>query len=112
MDINYFLLLKGKYRDILDHIDSILSDLDDTCDLIDECQDKSLNMMFQPETNKEFFIERRIHFESLKHICHQSIQNVCLHEYVTDLIDMTPDESKSISYCRLCDKSLHCFENR
>ena len=32
----------------------------------------------------------------------QHVYNICSHEMETDFIDITPDKSKMISYCRIC----------
>ena len=32
----------------------------------------------------------------------QHIYNICNHEMETDYIDITPDKSKMISYCKIC----------
>lgn len=33
------------------------------------------------------------------------ISNECKHEYIYDLIDITPDRSQTIQYCRKCNKT-------
>jgi hypothetical protein len=38
----------------------------------------------------------------------EKMQTLCKHEYVEDLIDITPDKSQTIYYCKHC---LHCKEN-
>jgi hypothetical protein len=41
----------------------------------------------------------------LKHIDEQ-IKNKCQHNYVTDYIDIDPDNSMKICYCSICEKEL------
>jgi hypothetical protein len=41
----------------------------------------------------------------LKHIDEQ-IKNKCQHNYVTDDIDIDPDNSIRIQYCSICEKGL------
>jgi hypothetical protein len=38
-----------------------------------------------------------------KNIIDDKINNICIHEWVEDYIDITPDRSQYISYCRLCE---------
>lgn len=38
-----------------------------------------------------------------KNIIDNKINNSCAHEWVTDLIDITPDKSQYICYCRFCE---------
>jgi len=35
----------------------------------------------------------------------KTIDNCCNHEWIEDLIDLTPEKSKTIIYCRLCEVS-------
>jgi len=102
MDINYFLLLRGKYNTILNQINYIIENLDDICELDAE---KLLNNNFDSEQNKDFFIDRKNNFLYLRDLCTQYIQNLCNHEFETDTIDINPDESRTISYCTFCDKT-------
>jgi hypothetical protein len=118
MDINYFLLMRGKYNSILDHLDSIIDAFDETREFNSEYvtnEDIAFNIIFSPEANKSFFLERKKHILYLKNLCNEYIKNICNHEFIQDLIDINPDESKSISYCKFCEMnspSLSSFENR
>jgi hypothetical protein len=38
---------------------------------------------------------------ALKH-CDQYLINHCPHQYITDLIDIDPEKSQTICYCKLC----------
>lgn len=112
MDINYFLLLRSKYNTILCHMDSIIDEFDDT---INFSEDNSLNKIFNHELNNSFFVEKKNHILYLKNLCNQYIQNLCNHEFESDTIDITPDESKTISYCKFCEMNeptLSSFENK
>jgi hypothetical protein len=117
MDINYFLLLRRKYSSILSYIDSIIDDFDEMHKFTKEYvtnKETNFSVILSPQENKEFFIERKNHILNLKKICNQYIQNLCNHEFETDTIDINPDESKTISYCKFCemnDPSLSSFEN-
>jgi hypothetical protein len=106
MDINYFLLMRGKYNNILSYIDSIIHNFDETREFTEEYvtnKDKEFFLIFSPEVNKAFFIERKNHILHLKNLCNQYIQSLCNHEFETDTIDINPDESKTISYCKFCE---------
>jgi len=100
MDINYFLLLRGKYTTILSYIDSIIDEFD-TCK---EClTNDTFDTLFNSEENKHFFVERKNHILQLKDLCNTNIQNICIHEFIEDVIDIDPDVSKTISYCKFCE---------
>jgi hypothetical protein len=94
MDINYFLLMRGRYNNILSHIDSIIDEFDEI---------EKLNAEYLCHDNKQFFIERKKHILYLKNLCNEYIQNMCNHEFETDTIDINPDESRTISYCKICE---------
>jgi hypothetical protein len=96
MDINYFLLMINKYDTILDHINCIL-DIFDTTDIL--TNDK----IYNSEKNKIFFIERKNDILYLKELCKININKLCRHEFIVDSIDITPDKSKTISYCKFCE---------
>jgi hypothetical protein len=38
-----------------------------------------------------------------KNIVEDNLQNICNHEWVEDEIDINPDNSQKITYCRLCE---------
>ena len=107
MDINYFLLLKNKYNNILQNINSIIDDCDDISDYTEEYvldSDKALYMIFNPNLTKNKFIENKKVIEQMKNICIQYIDSTCCHEFIEDQIDITPDKSKTIRYCKFCEE--------
>ena len=114
MDINYFLLLRGKYNSMLSNI----NDMIETCIEIDEYNnefltnnDRGLYILFNSDANKKQFIERKKHVQNLKNICNQYIHSLCNHEFVKDDIDIDPDRSKTISYCNLCELNEEQYLN-
>ena len=40
-----------------------------------------------------------------KNIIEHKLNNICKHEWIDDHIDIGPDSSQSITYCRLCEIS-------
>jgi hypothetical protein len=108
MDINYFLLLKNKYNNILTNLETIIEDCDDIRCYTDEyvsSNNKSLYMVFNPHLTKAKFIENKKYVEQLKNTCIQCINSNCNHEFIEDVIDISPDRSKTIRYCRFCEES-------
>ena len=108
MDINYFLLLRGKYNSMLSNINNMI----ETCVEIDEYtdeyvsnNDRALYIIFNSHANKKNFLEKKQEIQNLKNICNQYIHSLCNHEFVKDDIDIDPDRSKTIIYCQLCDLS-------
>ena len=59
-----------------------------------------LNELPQYENTSKLYLENY-----LKHIDEQ-IKQKCQHNYVTDDIDIDPDNSMRIYYCSICEKGL------
>ena len=107
MDINYFLFNIRKYNIILDHIDSINDELDElNIDNINELNIDNINENTEMYSIKDIyndFIKLKKNILHLKNVCKKNIQKICKHDFVTDLIDINPDESRSITYCKICE---------
>ena len=108
MDINYFLLLKRKYNSML----SNLNDIVEICKEIDEHNeeyitnnDKVLYILFNSDANRKIFVEKKKEVQCFTNLCNQYIHSLCKHEFIKDDIDIDPDKSMTISYCRLCELS-------
>jgi hypothetical protein len=64
MDINYFLLLQKKYKEMLENIDIIIEDFNEINDLTNEyvsSMDKSLHIIFDTEIHKKCFLEKYLY---------------------------------------------------
>ena len=59
-----------------------------------------LNNLPKYENTSKLYLEN-----FLKHIDEQ-IKNKCQHNYITDDIDIDPDNSMRICYCSICEKGL------
>ena len=100
MDINYFLLLKSKYNSMLSNIDELIETCETICEFND---DRGLYLLFNSEENMQVFVERKKQIQYLKNMCNHYIHSLCKHEFIEDVIDIDPDRSKTITYCRLCE---------
>jgi hypothetical protein len=104
MSLDYYMFCREKYEEIICNLENII----DSYDLIIDCTtgeeiiDVTHYNIFQPEFNKDFFVNKLNHIKQLKKICDNKIKNLCIHEYETDLIDITPDRSENITYCKFC----------
>ena len=110
MDINYFLFTIRKYNIILDQIESINDELDELDELnidnINEMNIDSIDKNTEMYSIKDIyndFIQLKKNILHLKNVCKKNIQKICKHDFVTDLIDINPDESRSITYCTICE---------
>jgi hypothetical protein len=105
MSLEYYLYCRKEYDNIISYIDAIIDkyDLINDITLTETNLDNNYCQIFKPEHNKYFFIEKQKHIKELKKICNEKIQELCNHDYVDDLIDVTPDKSIYIRYCKICE---------
>jgi hypothetical protein len=105
MSLDYYLYCRKEYDDIINYLHEIISKYELISDITTSENDleDTYYELFKPEHNKIFFIDRLRHIKHLKKLCDWKIEELCRHEFVEDLIDITPDESKHITYCKICE---------
>jgi len=111
MDINYFLLCIEKYDKIIDSLDNIFENLDDINFLTDKYVPQEIintHVMFTKPINDQVnvFLQQKLYVQYLKSECLKQIYLLCEHEFIDDTIDIDPDRSKTIRYCKYCDMSF------
>jgi|LakMenE18May11ns_1017448.scaffolds.fasta_scaffold9781312_2 hypothetical protein len=99
MSLHYFLSCKRNYIKIIQKLEYIIETLDDInyatiCEFSDICY---------PKNNKDFFTEKIKHFQDLIDNCNNELDHLCCHNFIDDVIDITPDRSQSITYCDICE---------
>jgi hypothetical protein len=99
MDKNYFLLCRKNYDKILDNLDSIIENFEEIIDYNQFSESSILNS----KINKSFFLDKKEEILYLKKECNKYIWENCEHNFIIDLIDITPDSSKTIKYCEICN---------
>ena len=99
MSLHYFLSCKRNYIKIIQKLEYIIETLDDINYMsISECPNN-----YNQGKNKEFFTEKIKYFQDLINNCNNELDHLCCHNYVDDVIDITPDRSQSITYCTICE---------
>ena len=105
MSINYYLFCKKSYDKIISDLENIISIFEEIDEFAKEEKD-----LFTPDSvssnqthNKTFFYERKEHIRILRALCNMKIFKMCNHEFIEDTIDIDPDRSKNIRYCRICE---------
>ena len=105
MSLEYFLFCRKRYDSVINNLNSIIEQYKEiNCvtneeDTIDESQ----LAMFQVYSNLNAFILKRQHIKKLRQICQAKIISLCNHEYIDDEIDISPESSKKITYCSICE---------
>ena len=99
--MNYNLFFKNKYQSILSNINEIIYTY------------KELKTVYtQNNLNDNFTMELQYYEEKYKEISNNIsyinsiITKECKHNYVDDVIDITPELSQRITYCTLCEHTL------
>ena len=116
MDIYDFLLYKKNLTNILVCTESIINSYTNISDMMNINFHKNFDPNYNNDNSirREIFkmIEVRIAYEIKKTEIEQEIINCdnqiykcCEHEFVEDYIDVTPDISKKIIYCTICELS-------
>jgi hypothetical protein len=54
-----------------------------------------------------FLTNKRNYLQSLKTNYEKKINEMCVHEFEDDLVDIDPDRSICIRYCKICEYTLH-----
>jgi hypothetical protein len=98
MDINYFLSAKKNLQKIL----SFLKEIKLTyCEIQMERGD-GINSEYLIDNIYEY--ENKIHeHELIIEQLNQLIYENCEHEFIEDVIDINPDKSQHITYCKNCE---------
>jgi hypothetical protein len=86
--LNFFLTNKDKYEKIINNINDIINNykIKNQIDLDNKI--KLCELLSKAENNKR--------------ICEINILRLCKHIYIEDYIDITPETSKKITYCKKC----------
>lgn len=104
MSLEYYLFCRNNYNEIIMNLENIIEIYDsiiyNTYSELD--LDISHFQLFQPENNCDFFIKKLNHISQLKKLCDDKIITLCNHELVDDSIDVDPDRSENITYCKIC----------
>jgi hypothetical protein len=106
MSLEYYLYCRNKYENILTYIESI----DDLCSNVINITQNETNLLeeqyydnFLSEMNNNSLMKTKKQIKILKELCDTKIFILCDHEFVDDIIDITPDKSEKIIYCKKCE---------
>jgi hypothetical protein len=100
MSINYYLFCKKSYDKIIYDLENIISIFEELDEFAKEENDISLS---NQTDNKTFFYEKKEHIRILRALCNMKIFKTCNHEFIEDTIDIDPERSQNIRYCKICE---------
>lgn len=106
MNLEYFLLCKNNYDSIISKLDDIIENYTViflNTELLDTSESNIHLDKFIP---KEFIqeLKSRLNYaQYCRNYCLEKIHELCVHEFITDTIDIDPDKSNNITYCKICE---------
>lgn len=109
MSLEYYLYSKKKYEYIISNLNDIIEQYDEIFSYADNLNiknDEDMLELFQQTINKDKIKLKLICLHQLKNNCQEKIKTLCEHDFVDDTIDINPDKSQNITYCRICEYTL------
>jgi hypothetical protein len=105
MSLEYYLYCRKKYDDIICNLEEIIRayELINCCTISEENLKNTHYELFEPSSNIIFFLEKKKHITKLKNICNIHIRTLCNHDFEEDYIDISPERSQKIVYCKICE---------
>lgn len=100
MDINYFLSSKKKLKKIMTYLHEIRLTY---CDLLIEKDNYNDNNDEYIRNTIYEYEKKIIDIELTIENLNQVIYCNCVHDFVEDVIDINPDKSRHIIYCKICE---------
>jgi hypothetical protein len=106
MSVEYYLSCKTNFDSIVANLKETIENYDDifsNTNKLEVNERKSLHGKFQP-TDSKTQIETQLNFAKYcANYCKQKLKQICVHEFVRDTIDNSPERSQNITYCRICE---------
>jgi hypothetical protein len=102
MNSEYYLFCRKKYCEILSNLDNIVEAYDNIIDCIEK-NEKFNSEYIEKSKERNFFVKNREYIIEKKKKCDDYINDLCCHEFEEDMIDITPEKSMKITYCKICE---------
>lgn len=103
MSLEFYLCNRRAYNTILNELQYIINIYNEIEEVHEEICNDSLDQTFNPSSEKNFFIEKEQKINELIDICNCKVLELCCHEFIDDMIDITPEKSEYITYCKICE---------
>jgi len=104
MSLDYYMFCRERYNEIIFGLENIIENYNFLIDSAnsEENLDNNHYEIFQQENNLHFFTTKLNHIKLLKNICDAKINILCNHDFENDTIDINPERSRNITYCKFC----------
>jgi hypothetical protein len=106
MSIEYYLYYKKRLENIIKYLEEINNENELIFSSIATLEfDIAENIIqkFNLIENRENFKCKLNNMNRLKQMCECDIYKLCDHEFEEDIIDITPERSEKITYCKICE---------
>jgi predicted house-cleaning noncanonical NTP pyrophosphatase (MazG superfamily) len=99
--MNYNLFLKNKYQNILSNLKEIIYTYNEI-----KSTNVQNNLCDKITEEIQYYEEKYKELSDIVLCISCIISKECEHNYIDDVIDITPDLSQHITYCTLCEHTL------
>ncbi len=109
MSLEYYLSARKKYKGIIDNLKSIVEQFEDIFSLtaqLDIDEGDEILHFYDPKSHCQTIESKLKCMEHLHSLCERKILCLCKHEFVTDMIDINPERSQNITFCRICEYTI------
>lgn len=107
MCLDYYLLCRTKYKNIIFKLKDIIENYDDIfLRTIDLDINENIIKFDKHIEYKEQILSQLNSMIRLKDMCELKIKILCNHEFVNDMIDISPDRTQNIIYCKICEYTM------
>jgi len=110
MNLDYFLLKKKIYNNLIRNLNSIISDYDELLELSLKNDQNNLGLFLfeisQIKKQKNKLLRYLKDVNTFQMICSNHVKTTCEHQFENDSIDITPERSQNICYCVVCGYTM------
>jgi hypothetical protein len=109
MSLEYYLFTKKRIDNNIKYLEEMINEYHlifteaNNCDI--SITEKLLDEIKFVENNDDFIHKLKC-MRQLKDSIVKKINELCEHNYVEDIIDISPEYSKKITYCEICEHTI------
>jgi hypothetical protein len=98
------MFCRERYDKIIFELENIIKNFNYLIDNtnLEENLDNNHYELFQHENNLIFFVTKLNHMKLLKNVCIHKINILCVHNFESNTINITPESSNDVTRCKKC----------
>ena len=111
MSLKYYLFRRKNYQNLINSINDIIENYEQISNQyyihIDAIKKENEEInIYSLDKEKKFYVEEKNRITNLKEECNKKIFKLCYHKIEEDFIDIGPEKSKCIKYCKICETTF------